>query len=349
MPPMASWDMQAADLIHLVTRLAGFPETRLQIEGLDSLPREVFEVTCPLTGLTVTDRVRIGAVEFSDGQTSSYPLAGVELPRPLQSQFIGASAYAVACVTARTAFDAERSALLDIDTALSWLAAQARYGLMRLPRGEVRTFARTETRALPSRMPVLHARGVKSGRRWFRSLAPAPEVFALVLEPRDRPLTRWLRVQDHQALLAWRRAVTTSDPLGTVTALWDAIEYYVAEASVPTMFNDTELELLRAALPAGLSDLQHERALAGIAALNSPPLMTRLRAALISDGVPVSDEELGLLQRLRKMRNKTVHGRVAETPETEQLDYAVSVVSRMLSYRLERRREWAEGAPSQDT
>jgi hypothetical protein len=349
MPQMASWDMRAADLIHLIARAAGFPETRLQIEGLDALPREVFEVTCPLTALAVTGGVHIGAVQFSDAEASSYTLFGVEPPKPLKSQFTGASAYAVACVTARTAFDAERAALLNVDTALSWLAARARYGLVRLPAGEVRAFARTETRALPSRLPVLHARGVQSGRRWLRSLAPAPDVIALALGPGDLPLTRWLRVQDHQALLAWRRAVTSSDPLGTVTALWDAIEYYAAEASVPTMFSNTELELLRAALPAGLSNLQRERALEGVAALNSPPLMTRLRAALTADGVPVSDGELGLLQRLRKLRNKVVHGRSVETPENEELEHAMSIVSRMLTYRLERRREWAEGAPRQDT
>jgi hypothetical protein len=43
-PPFAPSNLGAADVIHLVTRSAGFPDDRLQIEGLDKLPRELFEV-----------------------------------------------------------------------------------------------------------------------------------------------------------------------------------------------------------------------------------------------------------------------------------------------------------------
>jgi hypothetical protein len=70
--------------------------------------------------------------------------------------------------------------------------------------------------------------------------------------------------------------------------------------------------------------------------LNEPPLMVRLRAALEEDGLPYKDEELSVLQKVRRARNDLVHGRSREAPSEADLKYAVAVINRMLLYRIAR-------------
>ena len=70
--------------------------------------------------------------------------------------------------------------------------------------------------------------------------------------------------------------------------------------------------------------------------LNDPSLMVKLRER--RDGVPITEGEFDLLWRIRGSRNRTVHGHAASPPDENDLNYAVSVVSRLLLYGLVRRR-----------
>jgi hypothetical protein len=52
--------------------------------------------------------------------------------------------------------------------------------------------------------------------------------------------------------------------------------------------------------------------------------------------VPISDGEVELLWKLRKLRNDVVHGRRSDVPAPEDVDYAMSIVARMLVHRVAR-------------
>lgn len=54
------------------------------------------------------------------------------------------------------------------------------------------------------------------------------------------------------------------------------------------------------------------------------------------DGVPYKEEELSVLQKVRRARNDLVHGRSREAPSEADLKYAVAVAKRMLLYRVTR-------------
>ena len=148
------------------------------------------------------------------------------------------------------------------------------------------------------------------------------------------PLPSVLTLQDRQALLACQRAAAEPDALARVQALWEAMEFYVAGARVPPLFTREQLSALRRAIPVDLNDEQRQRMLNKIAELNNPPLMIRLRRVLETEGTPVTEAEIALLRRLRDLRNNVVHGRSAALPEQEDVQYATSVVSRMLIFRI---------------
>jgi hypothetical protein len=62
--------------------------------------------------------------------------------------------------------------------------------------------------------------------------------------------------------------------------------------------------------------------------------MIRFKQAIRTDGAPLSEGEINLLVRLRKTRNKVVHGQESRLPDPEDVEYATSVVARLLIYRI---------------
>jgi hypothetical protein len=338
LPPFGTWNVQAADIIYLITRSAGLSPERLAIAGLEDLPVEVFEVAVPVTGVAVGVPSRLGPVRFLPPADGEGLLYGTRPRDELRQRFFEGDGYCVACVTAKTMFEAEQAALADIDAAVSWLAVRTRYGHARLPGGESLTFRRESSHSQPGFLPVLVGYGMKTNRTWMRVTGMSRDNHTLSLTDFTTPsLPTSLTIQDRQALLACRRAATEGDPLARIAALWEAIEYYAARTKVPRLFSHAELDAIGVSLEAAdLSEMQAIRAREAVASMNTPPLLTRLRAAVAADGVPISDQEIALLQRLRRLRNDAVHGRGSATPELEEIEHAVSVVSRMLAFRLKR-------------
>ena len=96
------------------------------------------------------------------------------------------------------------------------------------------------------------------------------------------------------------------------------------------------LKAIRKKAIAGSEGEQLKRVQDVLTVLNTPPLMVRLKVALEEDGVPYKEEELSVLQKIRRARNDLVHGRSREAPSEADLKYAVAVVNRMLLYRVTR-------------
>jgi hypothetical protein len=336
-PGLTQRGLPAPELVHLLGRMSGLRDDQMDIQGMDTLPPEVFEVVVAVTGLRVDQPVRVGMVRLLPAPAGLRILDG--LPAASFDQpFRKAPCHALVLCTAHRAVDAEQDGLQQVRTALAWLAVRVRFGLLWLPDGTVQSFARQDARSLPQAADLVAIRGLRSGRTWLRVTTEASRAPTLALDANPQlmqpPLPSVLTLQDRQALLACQRAAVEPDPLARVEALWEAIEFYVAGARVPRMFTPEQLSALRSALPADLSDEQRQRVLDKIGELNHPPLMVRLRSVLDGEGTPTTEAEIALLRRLRELRNKAVHGRSTELPDPEDIRYAASVVSRMLIFRM---------------
>jgi hypothetical protein len=67
---------------------------------------------------------------------------------------------------------------------------------------------------------------------------------------------------------------------------------------------------------------------------NDHPLKKRLRAALDQDDVPISKAEFAKLWKLRKPRNRSVHGKAARVINEGELESPCSLLCRALVFRL---------------
>jgi len=220
------------------------------------------------------------------------------------------------------------------------LTAQLRYGLTHLPDGSILQFDRRESLAQIFRKDAVSVRGLTTLRQWLRSPRSAKMARFVDLSTTSRRLDKSLpplTLQDQLALLALSRATREPDPLAQVQALWEAVEFYVSGVEVGRMFSKAECRKIRKAvmdaLPSATAE-QHERLDHAIGQLNNAPLLIKLKAALDREGVPIADSELDLLWKLRQLRNDVVHGRNSTLPEPEDVEYAVSIIARMLLYRV---------------
>jgi hypothetical protein len=329
---MAVRGVTAPEMIYVLARGSGIREERLKITGLESLPTETFEVIAPVEGVHTDHVTEFAGIQFLPGDHD--PIGTLSVADALRTAF-QAPAYARASVTATMMLAAEEQGLAAIDLALAWLTAQLCCGAVELPRGNLVPFKRDESLAGPRRRGLASVRASTSGRHWLRRPEMAAQERIAHVGDGMRPLNPVLpdlTLQDKLALLALGRAAREPDLLARVHDLWEAIEFYCSGTSVSPLFTAQQLEVITRSLPE-LDEAQHQRAVEVIGQLNSPPLVTRLKQAIQDDGVPVTDGEIDLLRRLRKLRNDVVHGRKSLLPLPEDVEYATSLVARLLIYR----------------
>lgn len=333
----AAEDVTAHEITYVMARSAGMADAQLSIPDLDELPVETFEVIAPIHGVTAPEPTELADVTVVpvDHALAILSEMGFDL-----NELEDADAYALSLQTEQLGFHAERSGLDAIDLAIDWVATRLRYGLAVLPDGAALPFDRESRRALLRRGELVAVRGLRSQRRWLRSASMGARASSVELDPHDPllgTLPRQLTAADRLALAACRRALSEREPLARVQALWEAIEFLVAGYRAPKLFAQEDLDAIKAAIPDSISGALHERAEKLISELNDPPLMARLRALIEDAALPCSEDEIGLLVKLRKIRNRAAHGRSAEPPEPDVLDYATAIACRLLTAKLRRR------------
>jgi hypothetical protein len=328
-------DVTTPELIYVLARSSGIRHERLNIDGMESLQEETFEIVAPVDGVIADRVVEFAGVEFLPAGHAIDPR--LEISDEQRAEFTGTT-YARAPIVASTMLEAEEKGLAAIDVALSWLTVQLRCGAAMLAAGQALPFARQEALASPARRDLVTVRGLTTGRYWFRRPSLISQERSAHLTSSTRPLDGTLRpltLQEKQALLALGRSSREPDLLARVQDLWEAIEFYCSGASVDLLFARKKIKEIRKSLPE-LEPAQRERAEELIGQLNSPPLMIRFKQAILTDGVPLSEGEIDLLVRLRRARNDVVHGRESRLPAPEDVEYATSLVARLLMYRMVR-------------
>jgi hypothetical protein len=136
--------------------------------------------------------------------------------------------------------------------------------------------------------------------------------------------------------LAASRSAADGDVVQRAAAMWEAIEFLVRDVSVPKTLNKSQRKALQKSLEEALPPEQYDRIGDLIGLINGGSVKTKLRLFIDHHGIPISPGEFKLLDDLRDVRNKALHGKGADSlPDPESLDHALSILARILMYRLD--------------
>lgn len=319
------------DDLYALMREAGLPTARIRIGPLDQLPKELFEVLAPVTGIRVIERTILGRVALLPVRAVD-PLVERFGDHSLAHELLGSQGCALAHVVDQRLYEAERQGLHLIDAAIAWVNVEPRFANAVQPGGTTASWDRTRLRQRAGREPLVAVRGLMTGRSWIRRFSPPAGLDIGVISRDNAVVSAVLESSSglREAAQAAARAITSTDPLTRVTSISDFLEFYAGSTAVTYGFTKAERRALTKV--ASSFDVQkRERVNLLISGLNQAPLLTRVRAQLSADAVPVTEGDMAMLKRVRDQRNDIVHGRATGADE-QDLERAVALLARILSY-----------------
>ncbi|MEX2274999.1 MAG: hypothetical protein WEA10_05480 [Actinomycetota bacterium] len=321
-------------LIWSLLRASGVPEDRIDIPGAPFEKEAPFIVVAPVTGLEASERIDVATATILP-DTNQFNFEGLAPPEAT-AEFKEAAAFAVATAQARSLFEAEQIGIAAIDLALDAISLSAEFADAVSPDGGLRSFERKATLANPRRKEITLTECLTSEDRWLRE--PMKNPFGGLLNSSvvgQLDLASAIGPGDplSLAISAWNRASKSAEPLETVSALSEAIEFCLAGISMHRMFSAEERRSLTAVANAW-SDEKKERIAGLVAQVNVPPLQVRLAHVLNSERIPHSEEDMDAIRAARNARNDALHGRPMHTPVPAQTRVALAFVNRLITYRL---------------
>lgn len=332
--PMAHRGVEAIELIYLLAKTAGIERENINVDVPVVNRWETVQVALPVLGCAVDESISLGfGVSLCPGPL----LTGweeSEVPNELWAVISSAESVAVMYVDGeRWLHEAESVALDRIGAALSWMVAQLKDGSAYGPDGDLQEFSRARVRATPRLSDVVLVQGMLSQRAYMRdrtTVIVPPALQANDLR-RVAPLPEGV---DQRTLLSYRALHRASDessePFARLTALWEALEFYAAEVQVDGLISKAQARHIRRNATKDLDPSSRERVLKALGNLSTSSLLMRTFHRAMSEGVPISKSDANGLGELRAIRNDAAHGGKLQTPTREELNGAVSVVSRLL-------------------
>lgn len=337
--PWVASRVGAPDLMQMHIRVAGFRQGNIQMQESLQPGVETFEVLQPVAGLTVQraldigDNVRLVPPDHRVLERfGSQPAVEILAPR-----LASADSFAITYLPGfRWMSDAEEAGLSAIGRALNWIVVQIRNGESIAPDGRVNTFSRTHLRGFPRTNDLVLVTGMATGRSWLHDIG-TPPVLAGNARVQDVLRERLWSPTDPrslQAYSAFRRAADEESSVATrVGALWETLEYYAVHAPDSRWFQKAEVRALRKRAVEGLSDQQTKRLDHMLSQLNSSSLQERIWRLAEADGVAATAGEREAVARTRQFRNSMLHGSDLPDLDHDEMNYATSVVARLLVAR----------------
>lgn len=283
---------------------------------------------------------RVDLLLTAPGQHAGNALVQPEnlVAKGLLDRYLLGPVWANTVVEAASLVDAERAGIESVTDALAWLLLLTRYSLSIDPFGDLRDYDRP--RAALSSVSLVGPTRVKSmtsSHQWLRDsdwgLSTPP--FTPSTAGRLGRLCGSLPSDDHlrQAVVLWFGATRASNPYERITLLWRALELCaISSGRGQTLFDHDALERLRSEAPTWLNPDQQSRYRGWASQLNETPLMPRRLGAAQLHRVPLEEADVGVLRRVRKVRNAMEHGHPPSAPYLADIDRAVALLGRILVF-----------------
>jgi len=334
-PPLAHREMGAYDMLYMFARTSGFEQENINFQMETRDINETIEVALFITDCHITEPVSLSsAVRLVPNAVHLDRFGADAVPPSLRSAVASASAVAVTYVDGEDwLYEAEELGCVQISEAIEWITLQLRNGFSRDQELGARSFSRTVSRGSLRDNGIVLVTGLSTGRSWLRDRSTP--VVSLDMDARVfgelRPLPSRAHRRPRLAAAALARAADEdSDSMARLAALWQALEYYAADASIKSEFSAARARSIRRNATKGLEGEHKKRVLQALQNLNEGSLLMRIAHVADEGGVTFTDSDRACLKALRNVRNNSVHGGAFEPPTRDDVNQGVSIAARLI-------------------
>lgn len=344
--------MRPEDSLYLVAVLSDY---KAQFHGMaqPELSRRSFKVIFPIGGFIIPCDLRIEQVVFTRNIDKELSQELKNAKTLLKAPWNAVSAFAITNVESNHFFEALVNAEEIVKRAVDWIQFRTDISFPSLKENEKRTMLNYNMSKSYSKcylIPYGLAIDSKTGGAVFLLLNAQsghelvfnydPNIFFEPLVAVWEKLEQLSKVSSniqslYQALSWFMRPFEVESSTDNLLQLWMAFEFICSGQRVPPPLKDTSIESSISSIKSlGLSKMEELAITRNIRQTNSPALMMKWEHLIRESAITLSAREQRLISRLRKCRNRIIHGKSAGELSVEDLEKFRSILERVFIVRV---------------
>ena len=315
-----------------LARLAGFPQDKLFIHGLDNSVKEMIAFV-PFKGLLIEQDEMVSGVQFI--ALKSIKSMQEKLPKNEKSEvwngFLDADGWISFRFKAAHFTDAEDIAIEKADVILSAYSGLLQYSYSQFG-GDFIEWERINGAINLKRQNYILLVMLHTGGAWLRDLSPYKPIQTKLKPASKLDIGSVMDASEsfQLPLLVWNRFRDSEDYYVVTIGLWQVAELLSSGVKLPNSFTEEQLTDLTSRALANLTEKDSNLVRAAIKRLNDGALMERFIQHLENIGLVLSKHESDLLKKFRTIRNAIEHGKKAKEPSVQEIKRVKALVNRAI-------------------
>lgn len=330
MTGLALMNITGQEAIYSVSRIAGLPDSRLSIQGLDTSDKEMGAII-PFRGMKVKNKTIIGDIELIDLAGIKNKIKAENYSNVLWRKFFNADGWLYFKYTDKHFADAEKLAIEKADAFFTLQSSAMQFSHSQF-NGSAVEWDRSKQAVQLKRTDLVLLFMTKKGSAWLRDLRAYKPTKDQVSHDIEFSIDKVLKADAKQQLplLVWNRFRDSDDYHVVTVGFWQIIELLCTDTKLPRKISKKDLKNLKERVSSSLAEDDFDKIKPIIENLNQRTLSDKFEKFLIDNDIELSEDDSQLIEAFRKIRNDIEHGRKPVEPLVQDLNRLKAVLNMLL-------------------
>lgn len=317
------------EVVYSMARMAGVPDSRLSIEGLDVSDKEM-AAFIPFKGMKVKEKTLIGDIELIDLNELKSKITS-DKNDDLWRGFLDADGWLFFKFTAKHFAVAEKLAIEKADAFFTLQSSAIQFSHSQFNASIVEWERSKQFVQLKRKNHILLVM-LKGGAAWLRDLTAYTPTKDQLSHNIEFSIDKVVKAEAKQQLplLVWNRFRDSDDYHVVTVGFWQIIELLCTDTKLPKKISKKDLKDFKERVSLSLTADDLEKIKPVIENLNQRTLLEKLEKFLSDNDIELGEDDTQLIEAFRKIRNDIEHGRKPSEPSLQELIRLKAVLNMLL-------------------
>lgn len=321
-------NVSTPEAFYSIAKIAGIPNTRLSVEGLDVSDKEMVAYV-PFKGMRVNEKTTIGDIELID--LTELKNKVVTDNNSLWKRFLDADGWLLFKFTSKHFSDAERLAIEKADAFFTLQSSAIQFSHSRFNNSIV-NWERSRQSLHLKRTNLVLLVMINTGSVWLRDLTAYTPTKNQLSHDIEFSIDKVIKADEKQQLplLLWNRFRDSDDYHVVTVGFWQIIELLCTDTKLPKKISKEDLQDFKERVSLSLAEDDFDKIKPIIENLNQRTLSEKFEKFLFDHDIELSEDDSQLIEAFRKIRNDIEHGRQPKEPPVQNLTRLKAVLNMLL-------------------